>query len=89
MKSASYASLKREETELLMQLEEVQKAIKIAEKDVITEKLNTALQCLADVDTMTHGYYRCSIETYCNDCDTEIDVDVDLSKIIEALQQIR
>jgi hypothetical protein len=38
---------------------------------------------------MTSGYYRCSIEAYCNECDENIDVDVDLAEIIEALQQIR
>jgi len=85
----SYASLKQEEKELLMRLEELRKAIKIAEKDVITEKLNTALQCLVDVDTMTHGNYRCSIETYCEGCAEDIDVDIDLSEIIETLQQIK
>lgn len=85
----TYASLKRKEEELLTQLEELREKIKVAENDIITEKLNTALQCLADVDEMTSGYYRCSIEAYCNECDENIDVDVDLAEIIEALQQIR
>ena len=84
----TYASLKHREEELLAQLKELKEEIAIAEKDIITEKLNTALQCLADVDKMTSGYYRCTIETYCENCKEEIDIDVDLAEIIEALQQM-
>ena len=85
----TYASLKQKEEELLAQLKDLREEIEIAEKDIITEKLNTALQCLADVDKMTSGYYRCSIETYCEGCEEDIDIDVDLAEIIEALQHIR
>jgi hypothetical protein len=85
----TYASLKHKEEELLAQLKDLREEIAIAENDIITEKLNTALQCLADVDKMTSGYYRCSIETYCEGCQENIDVDVDLAEIIEAIQQIR
>jgi hypothetical protein len=85
----TYASLKRKEEELLAQLKELQEEIKNAENDIIVEKLNTALQCLADVDEMTNGYYRCNIETYCERCEEDIDVDVHLAEIIEALQQMR
>ena len=84
----TYASLKAREEELLAQLKDLGEEIAIAEKDVITEKLNTALQCLADVDKMTHGYYRCTVETYCSGCEEDIDVDVDLAEIIDALQCI-
>ena len=85
----TYASLKSKEEELLAQLKDLREEIEIAEKDIITEKLNTALQCLVDVDEMTSGFYRCSIETYCEGCEEDIDIDVDLAEIIEALQQIR
>jgi hypothetical protein len=85
----TYASLKHKEEELLAQLKDLREEIAIAENDIITEKLNTALQCLADVDKMTSGYYRCSIETYCEGCQENIDVDVDLAEIINAIQQIR
>ena len=84
----TYASLKHREEELLAQLKELKEEIAIAEKDIITEKLNTALQCLADVDKMTSGYYRCTIETYCEGCEDNIDIDVDLAEIICALQRI-
>ena len=89
MKGTSYASLKQKEKELLAQLEDLRADIKVAENDIITEKLNTALQCLADVDKMTSGYYRCSIEAYCSECNETVETDVDLSEIISALQQIR
>lgn len=85
----TYASLKHKEEELLAQLKDLREEIAIAENDIITEKLNTALQCLADVDKMTSGYYRCSIETYCEGCEENIEVDVDLAEIISAIQQIR
>ena len=84
----TYASLKHREEELLAQLKELKEEIAIAEKDIVTEKLNTALQCLADVDKMTSGYYRCTIETYCEGCEDNIDIDVDLAEIICALQRI-
>ncbi len=84
----TYESLKRKEEELLAQLKEIKEEIAIAEKDIVTEKLNTALQCLADVDKMTSGYYRCTIETYCEGCEDNIDIDVDLAEIICALQRI-
>lgn len=85
----TYASLKSKEEELLAQLKDLREEIKIAENDIITEKLNTALRCLAEVDEMTSGFYRCSVETYCAECEEDIDVDIDLAEIIEALQQIR
>jgi hypothetical protein len=84
----TYASLKHREEELLAQLKELKEEIAIAENDIVTEKLNTALQCLADVDKMTSGYYRCTIETYCEGCEDNIDIDVDLAEIICALQRI-
>ena len=85
----TYESLKRKEEELEAQLKEVREELAVAEKDIITEKLNTALQCLADVDTMTHSYYRCTFEAHCEDCGRYIDVDVDLAEIIQAIQEIR
>ena len=85
----TYANLKRREEELLAQLKELQDEIKIAENNIVVEKLNTALQCLADVDKMTSGYYRCTIETYCEGCEENIEIDIDLAEIIEALQRIR
>ena len=75
----TYASLKHREAELLAQLGALQKESANAENDIIVEKLNTALQCLADVDEMTNGYYRCNIETYCEECEVDIDVDVHLA----------
>ena len=84
-----YASLKNKEKELLEQLKELKEKIEIAENNIVIEKLNTALQCLADVDEMTNGYYRCSIDTYCKYCEEDIDVDIDLAEIISALQQLR
>ena len=89
MKGTSYASLKQKEKELLAQLEDLRADIKVAENDIITEKLNTALQCLADVDAMTHGFYSCTIETYCDGCEETVETGVVLSEIISALQQIR
>ena len=85
----TYASLKQKEEELLAQLKDLKEEIANAENDIITEKLNTAIQCLVEVDKMTSGYYRCTIETYCEGCEEDIDVGVDLAEIIEALQQIR
>ena len=85
----NYASLKHKEEELLAQLKDLREEIANAENNIIEEKLNIALQCLADVDKMTSGYYRCTIETHCMECDEDIEVDIDLAEIIEALQQIR
>lgn len=85
----TYASLKRKEEELLAQLKDLKEEIKIAENDIIEEKLNTALWCLADVDKMTSSFYRCTIETYCECCEENIEIDVDLAEIIEALQRLR
>lgn len=86
---STYANLKSKEEKLLAQLKEVRAEIEIAENNIVTEKLNTALRCLADVNKMTSGYYRCSVEAYCEGCDETIEVNVDLSEIIDALQQIR
>lgn len=85
----TYESLKAKENELLAQLSELREEIKNAENDIITDKLNTALKCLIDVDEMTSGYYRCSIEVYCEECEENFEVDVDLSEIIESIQHIR
>lgn len=85
----NYASLKNKEKELLAQLAEVRDELKVAENKIIEEKLNTALQCLAEVDEMTSGYYRCTIETYCEECEATIETDIDLAEIISALQQLR
>ena len=85
----TYESLKQKEEEILMQLQKIKEEIAIAEKDIVTEKLNTALQCLADVDKMTSGYYRCTIETYCEGCYDNIEIDIDLAEIIDALQRIK
>ena len=85
----TYASLKSKEEELLAQLKDLREEIANAENGIVVEKLNTALQCLADVDEMTSGFYRCSIETYCEGCEEDIDIDVDLAEIIEALQRVR
>ena len=85
----TYASLKSKEKELVAQLEELREEIRNAEENIIVEKFNTALQCLADIDKMTNGYYRCTIETYCESCEEDIDVDIELAEIIDALQRIR
>ena len=85
----NYASLQAREKALLAQLKAVQDEIKIAENNIIEEKLNTALQLLIDVDEMIHGYYRCTIETYCEGCEEDIDVDIDLAEIISAIQSLR
>ena len=85
----TYTSLKSKEKELLAQLKELREEIEIAENGIVEEKLNTALQCLADVDEMTSGYYRCTVETYCEGCDENIEIDIDLAEIINALQQLR
>ena len=85
----NYASLKHKEEELLTQLKDLREEIAVAENGIVEEKLNTALQCLADVDKMTSGYYRCTVETYCEGCEEDIEVDVDLAEIISALQQLR
>jgi hypothetical protein len=85
----TYSSLKSKEKELLTQLEELREEIAKAENNIITEKLNTAIQCLVEVDKMTSGYYRCTVETYCEGCEEDIDIDIDLAEIIDALQRIR
>ena len=85
----TYESLKQKEEELLAQLKEIKEEIAIAENGIVEEKLNIALQCLADVDEMTSGYYRCTIEAYCEGCYDNIDVDVDLAEIISAIQRLR
>lgn len=85
----TYGSLKHKEEELLAQLKELREEIASAEKGIVAEKLNIAIQCLTEVDKMTSGFYRCSIETYCEECEEEMDIDIDLAEIIEALEQIR
>ena len=85
----TYADLKQREEELLVQLKELREEIEIAENGIVEEKLNTAIQCLVDVDKMTSGYYRCTIETYCEGCEETVEVDVDLAEIISALEQMR
>ena len=57
----TYESLKRKEEELLAQLQDLREEIAKAKTDIIVEKLNTALQCLKDVDEMitpSHGRGR-------------------------------
>ena len=85
----TYASLKSKEEELLAQLHELREEIKIAENGIVDEKLNTAIQCLIDIEEMTDGYYSATLETFCYSCETDIDVDIHLSDIIKALQQMR
>ena len=86
---STYANLKSKEEELLAQLKELREEIANAENDIIEEKLNTAIKCLADVDGMTSGYYRCTVETYCEGCEETVEIDIDLAEIVEALQAIR
>ena len=86
---SDYANLKNKEKELLVQLKRVQDEIKDAENEIVEEKLNTALQYLADVDEMTNGYYRCTIEAYCEECEETFETDIDLAEVISALQQLR
>ena len=85
----NYASLKHKEEELLTQLKDLREEIAVAENGIVEEKFNTALQCLADVDKMTSGFYRCTVETYCEGCEEDIEVDIDLAEIISALHQLR
>ena len=85
----TYASLKSKEKELLAQLKDLREEIAIAENDIVEEKLNTAIQCLVNVNEMTGSYYRCTIEAYCEGCEETIEADVDLAEIIIALQRIR
>ena len=85
----NYASLKHKEEELLTQLKDLREEIAVAENGIVEEKFNTALQCLADVDKMTSGFYRCTVEIYCEGCEEDIEVDIDLAEIISALQQLR
>ena len=85
----NYESLKHREEELLAQLEELRKEIANAENNIIKEKLKLAIQCLIEVDGMTHSYHRCPIEVYCESCDETIETDIDLVEIINTLQQLR
>ena len=85
----TYASLKHKEEELLAQLKELQDEIKIAENNIVKEKLNTAIQCLVDVDKMTNGGYNITIDKYCGGCDDYIEVNFALAELIEMLQDIR
>ena len=85
----TYASLKNKEKELLAQLKELREEITNVEDGIIIDKLNTAIQCLVDVDEMTNGYYHCTVEKYCAGCEENIEIDIDLTEIIEALQQIK
>lgn len=85
----TYASLKSKEQELLAQLKELREEITIAENGIVEEKLNTAIQCLIDVEEMTGSYYRCTIETYCEGCEETVEFDVDLAEIISSLQRLR
>ena len=73
-----YAGLKSKEKELLAQLHELKEEIANAEKDIINEKFDIAIQYLIDIE-----------ETFCHSCETDIDADVYLVDIIKALQQIR
>ena len=86
---ATYETLKKREERLLAELKEVKEEIANAENAIIAEKLNTAIQCLAEVDKMTNRYYRCTVETYCEGCEEDIDIDIDLAEIIDALQRIK
>ena len=85
----TYESLKHREEELLAQLKELREDIKIAENGIVEEKLNTAIQCLVNVAEMAGGYYRCTVETYCDGCKETVEVDIDLAEIISALQQLK
>ena len=85
----TYASLKRKEEELVAQLADLRKEIEVAENGIVEEKLNIAIQCLMDVDKITISNYRCTIETYCEGCEEDIEIDVDLAEIISALQELR
>ena len=82
----TYESLKSKEEELLAQLKDLREEIAKAERVIIKEKLNTAIQCLIDIDEMTQGFYNCSMEIYCEECKEYIDSNIDLSEIIKALQ---
>lgn len=85
----TYASLKSKEEELLAQLKELREEIKIAENGVVEDKLNTAIQCLVDIDNMTNGYHNFTVEKYCGGCEEYIDVDFGLEEIISMLQSLR
>ena len=85
----TYASLKSKEKELLAQLEELRNEIKIAENNIVEEKLNTAIQCLVDVDKMTKGGYSITVDKYCGGCENYIDVNFALEELIEMLQDMR
>lgn len=86
---STYASLKNKEEELLAQLKKLREEIANAENDIIEEKFNIAIQCLIDIDKMTSSYYRCTVETYCEGCEEDVEIDIDLARIIEALQEIK
>ena len=84
----TYESLKSKEEELLAQLKDLREEIAKAERVIIKEKLNTAIQCLVEIDEMTQGFCHCTMEIYCEECKEYIDSDIDLSEIIKALQRI-
>ena len=86
---STYASLKNKEKELLAQLKELKEEIAKAENTIVEEKFNIAIQNLIDIDEMTGSYYRCTVETYCEGCEEDVEIDIDLVKIIEALQAIK
>ena len=88
-KGMDYTSLKNKEKELLKQLHEVREDIKNAEKDIINEKLDTAIKYLKEVDEMTGGYYNFTMEKYCGGCDSYTDIDFVLEEFIEVLQRLR
>ena len=85
----TYASLKSKEEELLAQLKDLREEITNAENGIIVEKLNTAIQCLVDIDNMTNGYHNFTIEKYCGGCEDYVDIDFGLDEIISMLQQLR
>lgn len=86
---STYESLKSKEEELLAQLKEVREKITVAENGIVVEKLNTAIQCLIDVDEITGGYHNFTVEKYCGGCEDYTDIDFDLSEIISMLKELR
>ena len=85
----TYESLKSKEEKLLAELKELREEITVAENRIVEEKLNSAIQSLVDVNEMTGSYYRCTVEAYCEGCEENIEIDVDLTEIICSLQQLR
>ena len=85
----TYASLKSKEKELLAQLEEVRDEIKNAENGIVEEKLNTAIQCLIEVDKITNGGYNITVDKYCGGYNNYIDINFALEEIIDMLQHIK